>query len=174
MQENNEYWRRLTILDILGLFPGFALGAGLVRYAVVHAKPLPYDSRPWPMDESAVMLTFVSLVLGSILSAPVSLSIQYIIRHRREWPSLGEWLWIEPIVLYVVTFLLSKIGSPTPVWLFLFVLIQLFFSVMCALMFLGQSENVACLWTHKFGMISCSLAGVALLYLLIHEGGGGI
>ena len=169
MHDDTERWRRLTILDMLCLFPSFGLGAATVRYLMDHPTPDPVNPRPWPMDASLFSLTFVALVLGSVYAAPLSLAIQFIFRRRRAWLSIGEWLWLEPLFLYGFTYTASNIGRPTPVWFFLAIAIQFASSTLAfgmlgiysARLWKGEENH----WTDFLGCIACVFFGIMLIYL---------
>jgi hypothetical protein len=171
MHDDTERWQRLTILDILCLFPSFALGAATVRYLIDHPSPTPYAPRPWPTDASLFSLVFVALVLGSVFAGPLSLAVQFLFRHRRTRLSLGEWLWLEPIPLCIVA---SYIGRPTPIWFILFLIVQTLLSILSLAMLAmfglcawESDQEVEYRWTDVLGNLSCGSFGIMVLYFLI-------
>jgi hypothetical protein len=171
MHDDTERWRRLTILDILCLFPSFALGAATVRYLMDHPSPDPFNSRPWPMDESLFGLTFVAMVLGSVYAAPVSLAIQFIFRRRRARLSLAEWLWLEPLLFYALTSIVSNCVHPIPLLILYAAAVQFTFSFSATAIlvagFSGSMPNVKYQWTDVLGCFSCAFCAVAIVYVTI-------
>jgi hypothetical protein len=171
MHDDTERWRRLTILDILCLFPSFAMGAATVRYLMEHPSPKLWDPRPWPMDAGSGGLLFVGLVLGSVYAAPVSLAVQFVFRRRRVWLSVGECLWIEPFLLCFVTLLTSCILPESPTWAIFAISWQFTFSIIAfmvlAFILTDLWMGVACFWTEIFGCVSCTLMGVLIIYFSI-------
>jgi hypothetical protein len=174
MSDDTQRWRRLTILDILLLFPTFAMGAAIVRYMIDHPSPDSLNTRSWPMDATIFGQTFVALVLGGIFAAPVSLSSQFIFRRRREWLSFAEWFWLEPILMYVITYLVSMFGQPIlMLWLVCALMLQLFFSIAALAMLAmfwtciwDRQSEVEFRWTDILGCITCGCCGIMVLYLL--------
>ena len=173
MHDDTERWRRLTILDILCLFPAFALGAATVRFFMNHVTPDPMNPRPWPMDATPSSLIFVALVLGSIYAAPISLAVQFIFRRRRVRLNFGEWFWLEPIIMYGFTYLLSityqhimlfwiviALGSQIVISTTALALLALF----CLRFF--DRKNIVYRWTDILGCLSCSSFGIMIIYLL--------
>jgi hypothetical protein len=176
MHDDTERWRRLTILDILCLFPPFALGAGAVRYLHEHASSSAGNANPWPTNASVFGMAFVALVLGSVLSGPVSLAVQFVFRRRRKRLSLGEWFWLEPVLLYSATWAISNVGTPSLSWLAIALVMQLLFSITAFAMFalfascsFGMDDEVDFRWTDVLGCISCGSFGMMTLYLLAAE-----
>jgi hypothetical protein len=171
MHEDIERWRRLTILDLLCLFPSFALGAATVRYMMDHAAPDPWNKHPWPMGASIGELLFVSLVLGSVFAGPVSLSVQYLIRKRRTWLTFWEWLWIEPLLLYGLVFLVLQNEWFSVEGLYLYLTVQILCSAVAAIMFLNRLcdfwKKAPCCWTEFLGCFSCFHVGIMMVYLLM-------
>ncbi len=168
-------WQRFTLLDVLLLQAGVALGFSLVFLAF---GPRASELAP----PGLVVLVVAAVLLGMILSGPLVLSVQIVFRGRRERLSMGEWLWLSPLVLGLAAVIggeawagLSASGRPGDEGhlVVLVLLILLFASVQAAcmlnaLMVLAAGTGpVPCVWTDRFGAASCLASGVAVLLVAL-------
>jgi hypothetical protein len=172
--ERTERWQRFTLLDVLLLQVGFAVG-----FSLMYLES--FDRLGWEYRVPAAIL------LGAVLAGPIILLVQNAARGRSGPLSLGEWLWISPIALAtcgVVGVLvirgLSLIAptEPSEALLSAIILSAIFLTsflvlaeATCALLGLvvllagitGSRPRVPCSWTDRFGGATCFLVGAALL-----------
>jgi hypothetical protein len=126
-------------------------------------------NRPWPIDATPFSLIFVALVLGSVYAAPLSLAVQLIFRRRRTMPSIGEWLWLEPLLLYILLYVCSNLFFLSEASVLLAIILQPFSSIMALLMIgfytMQFFKKKEIRWTDFFGCISCGSFGIMIVYL---------
>lgn len=168
---DEERWQRFTLLDVLLLFPAYAIGAAAARQWKICSSQTPQNPPPWPAQVGNVELALVGVVLGSVLAGWVILSGHWIVRHRRTHLSVGEWLWLSPVVLEVAGVTGSSLTRGTPVWFMFFagglaVCAILGILVICCWT-AGVRGRVPCPWTDVFGSVACVLAAAMVAYSVI-------
>jgi hypothetical protein len=132
-------------LDVLLFQVAFGIGLSLAFAADTALESLPF---------------FVSLssVLGCLFAGPIVLGSQWLLRGRRGQLSLGEWLWLSPLLLLLVLFLLGVVGYLFFGFLELFVgflgtLASVFTAALAAaLLVSGAERDLPCYWTDRFGV----------------------
>jgi hypothetical protein len=171
-----EPWQRLTLLDMLLLFPAHALGLAAIGWMRETSRQSLEIPRPWPADATFVGLLLAGLVVGSVIAGPIILLSQWLFRRRRARLSPGEWLWLGPTAIYLCVraafdLLYSTFGWATPLWYILFaggvLVCSLMASAVICLRLVGERDTAPCLWTDLFGGAACVLAGALLVYTLI-------
>ncbi len=174
--KQKHVWKHFTLLDLLLLFPGYALGFALVRWMEVSSQQSVQVPQPWPADAMLIELLLAGFCLGSVFVGPIVLGSHYVWRGRRTRMSMGEWLWLAPGGAYLCFGGIANLwpvmfGHPIPIWFMLLVLTQFVASLVAGqLLFMrlvGYRENATCLWTDCFGCVACILAGVLMAYTLI-------
>lgn len=166
-----EPWERFTLLDAFLLQLAFALG-------------LAWGWTLWPSQEGPILYVATVLAFGSVLSAPIILSVQWSLRRRRALPSVGEQLWIASFVCWLTGYLLVVLLSYAvqssaaeyavaalafhlcPVFL-----AQTVFSGVAVARLIrrtwGKRPHVPCKWTDLFGSVACLLFGLWLWFPLL-------
>ena len=178
--EKPEPWQRFTLLDLLLLPVAF----GVVCSSVF----VPHAGRVFTLPVEKVLSLFVLAILAGCMAAgPLVFLVQLGLRGRRRGLSLGEWLWLSPLVLGLIgtagkAIILgvyerceSPLGEATLGALFLSAVLLASFLLLveavCVLAGLGvflagvmgKRLEVPCEWTDQFGGATCFLVGVALL-----------
>src|SRR4051812_45101711 len=86
-------WSRFTLMDGLILIVACALGIGLETHVMrMDAGFTRVDPR--------VVWAASSVLWAGVVAGPLVLTVQRF-RGRRPAPSLGEWLWLAPLALYL-------------------------------------------------------------------------
>ena len=177
--ERPQRWQRFTLLDVLLLQVGFAVGFSLMCLD-------PFNRVGWgPRIPAAILL-------GAVVAGPIVLLVQNAARGRSGPLSLGEWLWLSPIALTTCgvagVLVIRGVASidceePSEAMLGAIILSAIFLvsflilaEATCTLLGLlvllagitGARPRVPCSWTDRFGAATCFLAGACLLatYLL--------
>jgi hypothetical protein len=178
--EKLEPWQRFTLLDLLLLPVAF----GVVCSSVF----VPYAGQVFALPLEKMLALFVLAILaGCIAAGPLVFLVQLGFRGRRRGLSLGEWLWLSPLVLGllgkgghasimgVYERCESPIGEAMLGALFLAAVLVASFLLLveavCVLaglaVFLagvmGKRSDVPCEWADQFGGATCFMVGVALL-----------
>ena len=168
-----EPWQQFTILDAFLLQLAFALGLAW-GWAFTWREEL------WLLGSGT------AVAFGSVLAAPIVLSVQWFLRGRRALPSVGERLWIASFLCWLASYFLVillwasvrwrsgehvvwGIGSyARPVYLA---------QTICAgvaLVWLTRPEwrkrhPPPCKWTDLFGCVACLLFWLWLWSPLLSE-----
>ena len=178
--EKLEPWQRFTLLDLLLLPVAF----GVVCSSVF----VPYAGRVFALPLDKMLALFVLAILaGCIAAGPLVFLVQLGFRGRRRGLSLGEWLWLSPLVLGLIgkcghasimgvyERCESPIGEATLGALFLAAVLLASFLLLveavCVLAglavflagVLGKRSDVPCEWADHFGGATCFMVGVSLL-----------
>ena len=170
-----ESWQRFTVLDALLLQVGYALAFSVVlspyRRLVVST-----------FDEGAVLILLLTFCLGSALSGPIILGSHWLIRGRRVGLSAGEWLWLSPFGILLV----SALGIWALHWVAQILpdpneIRAMFFALLGLVMFLaeigcmlnallivvarsvGDLADPPCWWTDRIGTLTCLTIGVIVV-----------
>jgi hypothetical protein len=143
-------WQRLTILDLLLMMLSFGVAGSFLTSTGLEVYLTRADLLLW------------IVVLGSSLAAIFVLTTQYVFRHRRKWPSVGEWLWPVPSVLPAF-----DLGGPQHVGVLIACSCLALTCLICrACGFWGAAP---CRWTDAFGCLTCLSIGVmAILGVIVH------
>jgi hypothetical protein len=159
-----EPWQRFTILDVFLLQLGFALG---LAWGWTFA---------WK-DELWLVGSGTGLAFGSVLAAPIVLSVQWGLRGRRALPSVGEQLWIASFVCWLTGYVFAMLiwaaeesaaGEIAVTGIALPVCVVLLAQTVCsgaAMVWLIKRVRkkpgaVPCNWTDLFGSIACLFLGL--------------
>jgi hypothetical protein len=175
-----EPWQRFTLLDLLLLPVAF----GVVCSSVF----VPYAGQVFALPLEKMLALFVLAILaGCIAAGPLVFLVQLGFRGRRRGLSLGEWLWLSPLVLGLIgkcghasimgvyERCESPIDEATLGALFLAAVLLASFLLLveavCVLaglaVFLagvmGKRSDVPCEWADQLGGATCFMVGVSLL-----------
>jgi hypothetical protein len=91
-------------------------------------------------------------------------------RGRRSAPSLGEWFWLVPFVLFLTIAWSQLFSGPGSFPFVTCVILQCAFS--CAALFrlmgtcFGMNRDVACRWTDFLGCTVCASVGPAIVFAI--------
>jgi cation transport ATPase len=170
-----EPWQRFTVLDALLLQAGYALAFSVV---LSPYRRLALGS----FDEGAVLILLLTFCLGSTFSGPIILGSHWLIRGRRVGMSAGEWLWLSPFGILLVSALgvwaLHWVAQILPdpdeiraVFFALLALIMFLVEVGCMLNALlvvvarsvGDLTDPPCWWTDRFGTLTCLTIGAIVV-----------
>ena len=119
------------------------------------------ERTPDPKSRSAlaIMLNapFTITCFGALLSGPVVL-LSHFFRGRRKWLTIGEWLWILPLLMHV------SILVSTEKLAVICVLVPLLwlFSITAFLLLCFDHQRTdfrGCRWADRFGACTCLLTG---------------
>ena len=178
--EKLEPWQRFTILDLLLLPVAF----GVVCSSVF----VPYAGHVFALPLEKMLALFVLAILaGCIAAGPLVFLVQLGFRGRRRGLSLGEWLWLSPLVLRLIwkageAIILgvyerceTPIGEAMLGALFLSAVLLASFLLLVEAVcvaagmavflggVMGKRSDAPCEWTDQFGGATCFMVGVALL-----------
>jgi hypothetical protein len=152
---------RLTVLDLLLLTFSYALGFGISRLMLGHHKP----------SLAPVELILAGLIFGGAVAAPVAVISQWALGRRRMRVSMGELLWIAPLINGVVAMTADKVFGSA-------ILVQaaLLFQASCSLCGAampilragGDWRGVECRWTDLLGSLTCATIGFLAACMLIY------
>ena len=151
-------WQRLTILDLLLLMLSYSVAGSLCVWS--------YEANVWTYPSTKMALFLPIVVAGNALAPLFILTTQYVFRHRRKWPSEGEWLWLVPIALYSGALYSQFFVNPAPAQPFLMgVLILCSVLATLCLFFraFGYWGMATCRWTDVFGALTCLSTGALLV-----------
>jgi hypothetical protein len=165
-------WQRFTLLDLLLLFPGYAIGAAITRPLYLMRMGGPFGIL------GAITTTALG---GSILAGPIILSAQFLLRCRRTPLSAGEWLWLSPLP---ITALILGLPAFELVWRGDRLLVILAIGLGMAMsatslaavgvffMSIRGRKNVPCFWTDRFGVMTAFVLAIPVILgvlLLIND-----
>jgi hypothetical protein len=167
-------WQRLTILDLLLLMVAYALAAGCCsrqRETVLYSAP------ECIIHYTATEIFFQIVVLGNVFAGPIVLIAQYVFRRRRTWPSIGEWLWLSPIMLVLASALAIMCWPGGDGLVSLLMMLTVGGLVLCSALsllllgfrLLGVWNAASCRWTDVFGCITCLGVGIWALYWCVAD-----
>jgi hypothetical protein len=162
-------WQRFTILDLLLLFPAYAIAAAITRPLFNHPRSVHYSVIGYL--SSVLIVT----TLGSILAGPIILLAQVMVRKRRAMISAGEWVWLGPLPLSALMAIVTLLHFSREFWDILGLLAALFafvsfISSLVALFLLLASvygrRDVPCFWTDRLGIATAVAAGILAVILM--------
>lgn len=145
-------WNRFSMLDGMVLIAASAVGMGLVS----------------PAWGSRLRFWVLAAFLAGVIAGPMTLVSQRL-RGRRAKLGPGEYFWLSPLLLFLITMLVLSFTSEDVGFGFLKVplLAQCVLSLAAACRFIAglvtKRPNVGCRWTDSLGSLTCALAAPAFL-----------
>jgi hypothetical protein len=156
---------RFTLMDGVTLIAAFAIGTCLATHFMRTDTPSGFEMIGQPCVGWAVSCVLWSVVIAG----PLILSVQRF-RGRCSPLSLGEWLWLAPLSLYLLVYVSQGLGDLSLGIALLAVSVQCMLSLFALVVVMGlfgARPDVACRWTDRFGYLVCISVGPAIVYSVI-------
>jgi hypothetical protein len=155
------------------LMSGCAVGFVVAEWLTAHDEQTKLLHEPWFSDITAFEHVVYGVVVGTLLAGPLVIVAQAF-RGRRCRPSLGEWCWLLPIVLYLALLVTnhSLVLMPLPsgfrlrsfyVWLSVQFLISVGGGVVLFGCSIAARRHIR-QWTDPFGAAVCVSVWLLLWY----------
>jgi hypothetical protein len=166
---DDNRWNRFTLLDAALLIAACAIGFALETNSMqTEGQAQESHSRAaWAIE---------SAVLSCVVASPLILGAQWF-RGRRAKLSLGEWLWLTPLMVATSFFALSLVlGVVRPPVLVPLIIpfSAVWFECLLSLVAFGRLVNgvsgykpdVSCRWTDTVGCAVCMSVGPAVAFAM--------
>ncbi len=114
IETNANAIERFSLRDAFALTVGGALAATFLRIGSAPSKSDSFIDRQyqfWPIGIGPIEFAFCTLVLGFILSGPFVILFRWIGNWQLTRLSLGEILWLLPMMSWIVLLIASRFQS---------------------------------------------------------------
>jgi hypothetical protein len=169
-QPPDEAWRRFTLLDLLILFTGHESGLGIMKWSGT------LESRLHESLFGIVLLFWLFLMFGSMISIPLIYGVQFLSRRRSIALTPGEQFGVFNIVTWGATFLCLLSGfNPPPMLqfiinlaMFLYIFICGIGSIIFVIKLFSSKKKAPCLWLDLYGYFQFVVTiGIVISYILV-------